>query len=71
MLAHEGYTVLELGYNLAKYGQKELFNRHPQTDPLTLEYFEMAARRLLRRRFLDWSNYAVKCFKKCLGTLGP
>jgi len=48
MLAHEGYTVLELGYNLPKYGQTDLFARHPQNDPLTLEYFEMAIRQLLR-----------------------
>ena len=30
MLAHEGYTVLEVGYNLPQYGQMRLFDRHPQ-----------------------------------------
>ena len=30
MLAHEGYTVLEIGYSLPQYGQISLFDRHPQ-----------------------------------------
>ena len=45
MLAREGYCVLELGYNLPQYGQKNLFTR---TDPISADYFAEAIRRFLK-----------------------
>lgn len=47
MLAREGYCVLELGYNLPQYGQKNLFTR---TDPISSDYFAEAIRRFLKHQ---------------------
>lgn len=44
MLAREGYIVLELGYNLPRYGQESLFTRKTS---MPLEYFEEAIKQLL------------------------
>ena len=42
MLANEGYTVMEIGYNLPE--QDNIFT---STSPMKLEYFENAIRQLL------------------------
>ena len=44
MIAREGYLVMEIGYNLPQYGQKNLFLR----SELDLEYFVQAAKKLLK-----------------------
>lgn len=56
MLAREGYTVLELGYNLPQYGQENMFFR---TEPIDISYFEQAARRLLTHHSVYGDKVAV------------
>ena len=53
MLAHQGYTVLELGYNLPQYGLESMFTR---TVPYSMDYFERAVRKLLDH----WTVYGDK-----------
>jgi len=44
MLAGQGYTVLELGYNLPQYGQPDMYSR----PSIPLEYVESAIDQLLK-----------------------
>ena len=44
MLAHAGYAVLELAYNLPQYGQPDIYSR----GEFPLEYIECAIERLLK-----------------------
>ena len=44
MLAREGYTVLEIGYNLPQYGQEDFYLRRA---PFDLMYFKKAIEKLL------------------------
>ena len=53
MLAHQGYTVLELGYNLPQYGLESMFTR---TVPYSMDYFERAIRKVLDH----WTVYGDK-----------
>ena len=48
LLAHQGFTVLEIGYNLIQYGQLGLFDRHPVYDAMKVEHFVAAIRRFLK-----------------------
>ena len=56
MLAHEGYTVLELGYNLPQYGQDDFFTR---TKPFDILYFEEAIKKLLQHHTVYGDRVAV------------
>ena len=61
MLAREGYTVLELAYNVPKYGQELIYYR---TSPFDLSYFEEAAKRLLSHESVYGDKIGV------IGTVG-
>ena len=56
MLAHEGYTVLELGYNLPQYGQADFFNR---TQPFDMVYFKQAIEKLLNHHSVYGNKVAI------------
>ena len=46
MLANEGYVVLELGYNVPKFGQRNFFS-HTDDDPFDLQYIRSVIDKLL------------------------
>ena len=56
MLAREGYTVLELGYNLPQYGQKDYLSRR---EPYDLNYIEMAIKKLLNHHSVYGDKVAI------------
>ena len=56
MLANEGYTALELGYNVPQYGTESLFNK---TTPYTMDYCIRAAKKLLSHPAVYGDKIAV------------
>ena len=56
MLAREGYTVLELGYNVPQYGHKDYYSRK---KPFDLKYIEMAIRKVLNHHSVYGDKVAM------------
>jgi hypothetical protein len=56
MLAREGYTVLEIGYNLPQYGQEDFYLRRA---PFDLMYFRKAIEKLLDHHTVYGQKVAV------------
>ena len=56
MLAREGYTVLELGYNVPQYGHKDYYSRK---KPFDLKYIEMAIRKVLNHHSVYGDKVAI------------